>query len=130
MLKIGAHLSISEGFLKAAKTAHLIGANTFQYFTRNPRGGAAREIDNDEISQAIKFMTANNFSTLVAHAPYTLNLCSNDERVRQFGEMIFKDDLRRLKYFPDSMYNFHPGSRKDLTLDNAIEIIAKVVMIQ
>lgn len=127
MLKIGAHLSISEGLLKAAKTAQLIGANTFQYFTRNPRGGAAKEIDINEISQAIEFMNANHFTELVAHAPYTLNLCSNDERVRQFGEMIFKDDLQRLKHFPISMYNFHPGSRKDLTLNEAIEIIAKVI---
>lgn len=127
MLKIGAHLSISDGFLKAAKTAQSIGANTFQYFTRNPRGGAAKEIDNNDISQAIEFMNANNFTTLVAHAPYTLNLCSNDEKVRQFGEMIFNDDMQRLKHFPDSMYNFHPGSRKDLTLNEAIEIIAKVI---
>lgn len=127
MLKIGAHLSISDGFLKAAKTAQSIGANTFQYFTRNPRGGAAKEIDNNDISQAIEFMNANNFATLVAHAPYTLNLCSNDEKVRQFGEMIFNDDMQRLKQFPKSMYNFHPGSRKDLTLNDAIEIIAKVI---
>lgn len=127
MLKIGAHLSISDGFLKAAKTAQLIGANTFQYFTRNPRGGAAKEIDNNDISQAIEFMNLNDFATLVAHAPYTLNLCSNDEKVRQFGEMIFNDDMQRLKQFPRSMYNFHPGSRKDLTLDAAIEIIAKVI---
>ncbi len=127
MLKIGAHLSISDGFLKAAKSAQSIGANTFQYFTRNPRGGAAKEIDNNDISQAIEFMNLNSFATLVAHAPYTLNLCSNDEKVRQFGEMIFNDDMQRLKQFPHSMYNFHPGSRKDLTLDTAIEIIAKVI---
>jgi deoxyribonuclease-4 len=127
MIIIGAHISISEGFEKAAVTAKNMGANTYQYFTRNPRGGAAKEIDKKDISSALEYMKENSFKTLIAHAPYTLNLCSGEERVRQFGETIFKSDLQRLKYFPESYYNFHPGSRKEMPLDSAIEIIANVI---
>jgi len=127
MLKIGAHVSISEGFMKAAQISKSMGANTFQYFTRNPRGGAAKDIDKEDIAQAVHYMREHNFTTLIAHAPYTLNLCSNDERVRQFGEMIFKSDMQRLSQFPDSLYNFHPGSRKELSLEKAIDIITGVI---
>ena len=127
MLKIGAHVSIAEGFAKAAAASKNIDANTFQYFTRNPRGGAAKEIDKEDIAKADEILKANDFSILVAHAPYTLNLCSNEERVREFGQMIFASDMERLSQFPESYYNFPPGSRKEMPAGEAIEIIASVI---
>lgn len=127
MLKIGAHISISEGFYKAAKVSYEIGANTFQFFTRNPRGGAAKEIDEQDMSMAKKFIDENHFAALLAHAPYTLNLCSNEARVREFGNMIFKADMQRLQKMPLSYYVFHPGSRKELPLSEAQTLIAGTI---
>lgn len=127
MLKLGAHISIAAGFEKAAQTAVDIKASTFQYFTRNPRGGAAKEIDEEDIAQAKKILQKHHFVTLVAHAPYTLNLCSMQKHVREFGDMIFREDLQRLKKLPDSYYVFHPGSRKEMPADEAISLIAATI---
>jgi deoxyribonuclease-4 len=127
MIKLGAHISISEGFYKAAKVSREMGANTFQFFTRNPRGGAAKEIDEKDMSTAKALLEENNFATLVAHAPYTLNLCSVEARVREFANMIFKADMQRLKKMPPSYYVFHPGSKKELSLSEAEELIANTI---
>lgn len=110
MLKIGAHLSISKGFYKTGLEALSIGANTFQFFTRNPRGGRAKPINIEDIRKLNQLMKDNNFAPLFAHAPYTMNLCSNKADVRVFAKNILIDDLKRIKYIKKASYIFHPGS--------------------
>ena len=127
MLNLGAHISIAGGYAKATQTAIEMNANTFQFFTRNPRGGKAKAIDPDDIRQAEALMADKPFATLIAHAPYTLNLCSVDEKVREFGEMIFMDDMARLTQIPPAYYNFHPGTRKESSIDEAVALIAAVL---
>lgn len=110
MLNIGCHLSASKGFTNMGKEALKINANTFQFFTRNPRGGQAKEIKQDDVDGLLKIMKENNFAKILAHAPYTLNLCSADENIRRFAKNTMIDDLQRMEYVPGNMYNFHPGS--------------------
>lgn len=110
MLNIGCHLSLSKGFEAMGKDALKIGANTFQFFTRNPRGGSARELDLEDIAKLTKLVEENNFAPLLAHAPYTLNLCSSNPETRQFAKEMMADDLSRLAQMPCQLYNFHPGS--------------------
>lgn len=110
MLNIGSHLSISNGFEAIGRQALEIGANTFQFFTRNPRGGAARKIDIKDVQALIELMQENGFSKILAHAPYTMNLCSSKEQTREFAFNTLVDDLERMEYLPDNLYNFHPGS--------------------
>lgn len=110
MLNIGCHLSASKGFTNMGKEALKINANTFQFFTRNPRGGQAKEIKQDDVDGLLKIMKENNFAKILAHAPYTLNLCSADEKIRRFAKNTMIDDLQRMEYIPENMYNFHPGS--------------------
>ncbi len=110
MLNIGCHLSASKGFTNMGKEALKINANTFQFFTRNPRGGQAKEIKQDDVDGLLKIMKENNFAKILAHAPYTLNLCSADEKIRRFAKNTMIDDLQRMEYVPGNMYNFHPGS--------------------
>lgn len=110
MLNIGCHLSASKGFTNMGKEALKINANTFQFFTRNPRGGQAKEIKQDDVDGLLKIMKENNFAKILAHAPYTLNLCSADEKIRRFAKNTMIDDLQRMEYIPGNMYNFHPGS--------------------
>lgn len=110
MLTIGCHLSISKGYFKAGQVAKEIGANSFQFFTRNPRGGKAKDIDIEDVKKFDKLREDNNFGQIVAHAPYTMNLCSDKESVREFANEILKDDLKRMKMIKDSHYVFHPGS--------------------
>lgn len=110
MLNIGCHLSISKGFHFAAMEALSIGANTFQFFTRNPRGGKAKEIDVEDIHKLKLIMEEYNFAPLFAHGSYTMNLCSDKEETRIFAKNIFKDDLERLKVIGNAYYIFHPGS--------------------
>lgn len=110
MLNIGCHLSASKGFEHMGKDALKIKANTFQFFTRNPRGGKAKDIDQKDVDRLIQIMKENNFAPILAHAPYTLNLCSADEGIREFAKNTFIDDLARMEYLPNNMYNFHPGS--------------------
>lgn len=110
MLNIGSHLSISNGFEAIGRQALEIGANTFQFFTRNPRGGAARKIDIKDVQALKELMQENGFSKILAHAPYTMNLCSSKEQTREFAFNTLVDDLERMEYLPDNLYNFHPGS--------------------
>lgn len=110
MLKIGCHLSISKGFKHMGEEAISIGANTFQFFTRNPRGGKAKDIDEKDVAAFLELAKENNFVTVLAHAPYTLNACSADERTREFALEVMADDLKRMEYIPNNLYNFHPGS--------------------
>ena len=123
MLNIGAHLSISKGFLACGKEAVSIGANTFQFFTRNPRGGKAKEIDPNDTNALLEYMKENNFSKILAHAPYTLNPCSKTEKTREFALETMKDDLRRMEYLPNNLYNFHPGSHVGQGIEKGIELI-------
>lgn len=123
MLNIGAHLSISKGFLACGKEAISIGANTFQFFTRNPRGGKAKEIDPNDTNALLEYMKENNFSKILAHAPYTLNPCSKTEKTRDFALETMKDDLRRMEYLPNNLYNFHPGSHVGQGIEKGIELI-------
>jgi len=110
MLTIGCHLSASGGYLKMGKTALSIGANTFQFFTRNPRGAKAKELDYDDAAALCELMRENNFPCILAHAPYTLNACSDKEDTRIFARETMADDLRRMEATPGNFYNFHPGS--------------------
>lgn len=110
MLTLGCHLSASKGFVAMFNTAQDIGANTFQYFTRNPRGGKAKDIDIDDINKFIELSKNANFGTILAHAPYTLNCCSAKQDVREFALNTFIDDIKRMELIPNSLYNFHPGS--------------------
>ena len=108
--RIGCHLSVARGYLAMARTAESIGANTFQFFTRNPRGGAAKAIDPSDRAAFLEFAAAHDIFPMLAHAPYTLNLCARDEKIRDFARRTLKDDLSRLADFPNALYNFHPGS--------------------
>ncbi|GHU82317.1 putative endonuclease 4 [Clostridia bacterium] len=110
MLNIGAHLSASKGFLNMGKEAVSIGANTFQFFTRNPRGSKAKDIDPADAKAFLEYIADKNFAPLVAHAPYTLNACSADAHIRELAHIIIEDDLKRMEYVPGNYYNFHPGS--------------------
>lgn len=110
MLTIGCHLSSSKGFLHMGQEALSIGANTFQYFTRNPRGSKAKEIDPKDAQALREFMAQHQFPVILAHAPYTLNPCGAEDRVREFALETMKDDMRRMEFLPGNLYNFHPGS--------------------
>ncbi len=124
MLTIGCHLSTSKGYLAMGKTALAIGANTFAFFTRNPRGGSAKAIDPTDAAALRELLAANNFGTLVAHAPYTLNPCSDKPHAREFARECMADDLVRMEAVPGSYYNFHPGSHVKQGADVGIELIA------
>ena len=110
MLNIGCHLSASKGYYNMGKEALSINANTFQFFTRNPRGGKAKEVNVDDVKKFLELAKENNFCKILAHAPYTINVCSADEGIRRFGIETMKDDLKNLEYVSGNMYNFHPGS--------------------
>lgn len=127
MLNIGCHLSTTKGFYKMGKEALSIGANTFQFFTRNPRGGKAKDIDESDVNKLIKLMEENNFSKILAHAPYTLNACSKDESTREFALEMMTDDLKRMEYIPNNLYNFHPGSHVKQGTEVGIEFIAELL---
>ena len=124
MFTIGCHLSASNGFLAMGKTALSIGANTFQFFTRNPRGSKAKALDEQDIAAFLAFSKASNFGTLLAHAPYTINPCSKDERTREFARMTLADDLLRMEHLPGNLYNFHPGSHTGQGMETGIDLIA------
>ena len=124
MLNIGCHLSASDGYVAMAKQAIEIDANTFQFFTRNPRGFKAKDIDEQDIKEFLEIIKAHKFVKILAHAPYTLNPCSADKRVRELAKEIFIDDLKRMEYTPNNMYNFHPGSHVGQGIDAGIKIIA------
>ena len=127
MLNIGCHLSTTKGFYNMGKEALSIGANTFQFFTRNPRGGKAKDIDENDVAKLINLMKENNFSKILAHAPYTLNACSKDESTREFALQMMEDDLKRMEYLPNNLYNFHPGSHVKQGTEAGIEFIAELL---
>ena len=127
MLNIGCHLSTSKGFKNMGKEALSIGANTFQFFTRNPRGGKAKDIDAKDVNELLEIMKKNNFATILAHAPYTLNGCSADENTRKFAIEMMADDLVRMEYLPNNFYNFHPGSHVKQGVDIGIDFIAQML---
>lgn len=121
---IGNHLSSSKGFEAMGKEALKLGANTFAFFTRNPRGGAAKEISAQDAEKLIAIMEEHHFGKLVAHAPYTMNVCAEKENVRNFSREMLADDLERMEYLPHNYYNFHPGSHVGQGAEQGIELIA------
>ena len=123
MFRIGCHLSVSKGYEAMAKDALTVGANTFQFFTRNPRGGSAKPIDEKDIAAFLKIAEANDFGFFLAHAPYTMNVCAADAGIRKFAREMLVDDLQRMEYFPGSMYNFHPGSHVQQGVEAGIQFI-------
>lgn len=127
MFKIGCHLSASKGFLAMGKEAVKIGGNTFQFFTRNPRGGAAKAIDEKDVEAFLAFSKENGIGTILAHAPYTLNACAADEKIRTFAKETMADDLQRMEYVPGNLYNFHPGSHVKQGAEVGIEKIAELL---
>ena len=127
MLKIGCHLSSSDGYLSMGKTAESIGANTFQYFTRNPRGSAAKEINLKDIEAFLEFSKQSGVSDPLAHAPYTLNLCSDKESVRTFARDTLEDDVKRTEHLPDALYVFHPGCHMGQGMEKGLAIIAEAL---
>ncbi|MGM9624606.1 MAG: TIM barrel protein, partial [Eubacteriales bacterium] len=124
MLTIGCHLSAANGYLAMAQESVRIGANTFQFFTRNPRGGAAKTIDEKDIAAFHAYCGENGISVILAHAPYTLNAASADPKVLEFCENTMRDDLRRMEYTPGNLYNFHPGSHVGQGTEKGIALIA------
>ena len=127
MFYIGCHLSASDGFLAMGRTALSIGANTFQFFTRNPRGSKAKAIDPADVAAFLALAAENEFGTLVAHAPYTINPCSKDEHTREFARMTLADDLKRMEHLPGNVYNFHPGSHTGQGMETGIAQIAETL---
>lgn len=127
MLYIGCHLSSSGGFTAMGETALKINANTFQFFLRNPRGGAAKDIIPEDVAKFRKLSNINQFGKIIAHAPYTLNPCSKDAKTREFAREVFADDLKRMEYIPDNLYNFHPGSHVGQGVAIAIPQIVEIL---
>ena len=123
-MKIGCHLSSAGGYLAMAQTAVSIGANVFQFFTRNPRGGAAKPVDTDDVAAFLKYAAEKGIGPILAHAPYTLNAAGAEPRVREFAEDVMADDLKRLELTPGAMYNLHPGSHVGQGAEKGVELIA------
>ena len=127
MLHIGCHLSSSDGFLAMGRIALSIGADTFQFFTRNPRGSKAKAIDEADAKALLALMKENRFPVILAHAPYTLNPCSATEKTREFARLTMEDDLRRMEFTPGQLYNFHPGSHTGQGAEKGIKLIAALL---
>ncbi len=127
-MKIGCHLSSSGGYLAMGQTAVSIGANVFQFFTRNPRGGAAKAIDPQDVAAFMAYAREHSIGPILAHAPYTLNAAAAERRIRDFAEEVFTDDLRRLELTPGALYNFHPGSHVGQGAEKGIELISDLLL--
>ena len=127
MLRIGCHLSSSKGYLNMGKTAADIGANTFQFFTRNPRDGTAKPLDVEDMQNYCTFAEEHGIAHILAHAPYTLNACAADEGLRTFARETMEDDLMRLEYVPGTCYNFHPGSHVKQGVEIGITYITEML---
>ena len=127
MIKIGCHLSVSKGFAKMAEEALSINADTLQFFSRNPRGSKAKDIDEKDVEKFLKICKEHNFGKIIAHAPYTLNPCSKDEKVREFALQTMADDLKRLEILGGVFYNFHPGSHVGQGSDEGIRLITETI---
>lgn len=124
---IGNHLSASKGYAAMGRAAIALGANTFAFFTRNPRGGKAKEVNPEDVKKLLLLMEEHRFGKLVAHAPYTMNLCAAKEDIRQFSKGMIADDLARMEYTPGNYYNFHPGSHVGQGAECGIELIAEAL---
>ena len=124
---IGNHLSASKGYAAMGRMAVALGANTFAFFTRNPRGGKAKEIDPADVEKFLAIAEQENFGKLVAHAPYTMNLCAAKEDIRKFSKDMIADDLKRMEYTPGNYYNFHPGSHVGQGAELGIKLIAEAL---
>ena len=124
MINIGCHLSSSGGFLAMGKHATELGADTFAFFTRNPRGGSAKEIDPEDAKALVEYMEKEHFGKLVAHAPYTMNVCAAKPDIKEFSRNMLKEDILRMEYVPGNYYNFHPGSHVGQGAEEAIPMIA------
>ena len=127
MFKIGCHLSISGGFLAAAKTITKLGGNTYQYFSRNPQGGKAKPWNQADFEAFMEYSKANGIEVLLCHAPYTLNACSANPDTREFARICFKSDIEMLENFPNALYNFHPGSHTGQGVEVGVEQIAEIL---
>lgn len=127
MLNIGCHLSSSKGFKHMGEEALTINANTFQFFSRNPRGSKAKAVDKKDTEKLNEIAKNNNFAPILAHAPYTLNACSSDEGLREFARNTMASDLEIMEYIPNNMYNFHPGSHVGQGVDIAIDYISDML---
>lgn len=126
-MHIGCHLSSSAGFLAMGQTALSIGADTFQFFTRNPRGGSAKPFDAADANALVKLLNDNHFAPILAHAPYTLNACAADEGLRQYAVDVMIDDIWRMDHFPGAMYNFHPGSHVKQGVEVGVDLISRAL---
>ncbi len=124
---IGNHLSASKGYAAMGKMAVMLGANTFAFFTRNPRGGKAKEIVPADVEKFLELQKEQQFGKLVAHAPYTMNLCAAKEDIWQFSKNMIADDLKRMEYTPGNYYNFHPGSHVGQGAEEGIRLIAEAL---
>lgn len=124
---IGNHLSASKGYAAMGKAALALDANTFAFFTRNPRGGKAKEIDEKDVEKFLNFAKEHEFGKIVAHAPYTMNLCAAKEDIRSFSKEMLLDDLKRMEYTPYNYYNFHPGSHVGQGAEKGIALIAEAL---
>ena len=124
---IGNHLSASKGYAAMGKAALALDANTFAFFTRNPRGGKAKEIDEKDVEKFLNFAKEHEFGKIVAHAPYTMNLCAAKEDVRSFSKEMLLDDLKRMEYTPYNYYNFHPGAHVGQGEEKGIALIAEAL---
>ena len=127
-MKIGCHLSSGGGYLAMGQTAASIDANVFQFFTRNPRGGAAKPIDKADVAAFLGYAAENGIGPILAHAPYPLNAASSDPRIRDFAQGVFIDDLTRLELTPGAMYNFHPGSHVGQGAEKGVELISELLL--
>ena len=127
MLNLGCHLTSAKGFKNMGKEALKINANTFQFFTRNPRGGKAKDIDEEDVKAYLQLAEDGGIGKVIAHAPYTLNPCSKDKKVREFAYMVMEDDLKRMEYIPGNYYNFHPGSHVGQGIETGIELISQLL---
>lgn len=127
MLHIGCHLSSSKGFKAMGETALEIGADTFQFFTRNPRGSKAKDIDPQDAAALRELMEKHHFAPVIAHAPYTLNPASADPKTREFALQTMRDDLLRMEYLPGNLYNFHPGSHVGQGVEKGTELIINLL---
>lgn len=127
-LKIGCHLSCAKGYAAMGKDALALGANVFQFFSRNPRGSRAKSISENDIQSLIYILKKNNFGKLLIHAPYTINICSNNPYIKEITRKIIAEDLQILeKYLPGNLYNVHPGYRREQSLSEAINSAVKTL---
>lgn len=124
MLNIGCHLSTAQGFLSMAHTTFSIGGRTFQFFLRSPKSGKSVKISQEDIEEFKKFSNKNDFAPIVAHSPYTINLCSSKPNVREFSKKMLIDDLKKMENIPGNFYNLHPGSHTGLGVDKGIDFIS------